>query len=119
MSQIDVNSLLNQMRSLSSQMDAVRGDAPTRTDAIGGAGVTGQTGQTTDSFGSLLKQSIESINEAQGEAKQMQNAFERGDNTNLAQVMVSAQKADLSFRTMVQVRNKLVDAYKDIMNMQV
>ena len=50
----------------------------------------------------------------------MQQAFDANDpNVNLQEVMVSLQKANLSFQTMVQVRNRLVNAYQEIMNMQV
>jgi flagellar hook-basal body complex protein FliE len=48
----------------------------------------------------------------------MAAGFERGDpGIDLAQVMIQGQKADLSFRAMTEVRNKMVDAYKEIMNM--
>lgn len=118
MSPIDINGLLQQMRSLHTQMDAVRADTPVAgSDAI--QGLPG-TDPASGHFGQLLEQSIQDVNRAQQHAGQLQNAFERGDpDTGLAQVMVSMQKADLSFRTMVEVRNKLVDAYKDVMNMQV
>jgi flagellar hook-basal body complex protein FliE len=69
-------------------------------------------------FGSLLKQAIENVNEKQQISSNMKSAFEGGDKTiNLAEVMVASQKADVSFKAMLQVRNKLVEAYKDVMNM--
>ena len=50
----------------------------------------------------------------------MAAAFERGDpSADLGRTMVAIQKADLSLRAMTEVRNKLVDAYKEIMNMPV
>jgi flagellar hook-basal body complex protein FliE len=50
----------------------------------------------------------------------MRSSFERGDeNIDLAQVMIAAQKSSVSFQAMVEVRNKLVEAYKDVMNMPV
>lgn len=109
MSQIDVNSLLAQMRSLSTQMDLP--DAARTT----GAKSTGGTG-----FGELLKQSIDEVAKAQNTASAQMKAFDSGDpNTDLSQVMISMQKAGLSFQAMTEVRNKLVDAYKQIMNMSV
>ncbi len=66
----------------------------------------------------MLKQSIESVNEMQQTAGKLSRDFEIGDtNVSLAEVMIASQKADVSFQAMLQVRNKLVDAYKDVMNM--
>ncbi len=71
-------------------------------------------------FASLLKSSIDQVNQAQQQSQAMQKQFELGaPDTNLQDVMVSLQKASLSFETMVQVRNKLVSAYQEIMNIQV
>ena len=69
-------------------------------------------------FGSLLKKAIDDVNDNQQKAMKLKSAFESGDKTmNLAEVMVASQKASVSFQAMMQVRNKLVDAYKDVMNM--
>ncbi|MBV1776980.1 flagellar hook-basal body complex protein FliE [Burkholderiaceae bacterium DAT-1] len=71
-------------------------------------------------FASVLKSSIDQVNQMQLDAHANQQAFESGaPDANLQDVMVSLQKASLSFQTMVQVRNKLVSAYQDVMNMQV
>jgi flagellar hook-basal body complex protein FliE len=69
-------------------------------------------------FGDMLKQSIDQVNETQQAASAMRTDFEFGQgDASLAEVMVAAQKSSLSFQAMVQVRNKLVEAYKDVMNM--
>lgn len=69
-------------------------------------------------FSSLLKQAIDNVNEKQKISGNLKSAFEAGDKTvNLAEAMVASQKADVSFKAMLQVRNKLVDAYKEVMNM--
>jgi len=69
-------------------------------------------------FGALLKQSIDQVNGLQQTSSHMADAFERGEpNLNLSDVMVASQKAGIAFQSMVQVRNKLVDAYRDVMNM--
>jgi flagellar hook-basal body complex protein FliE len=71
-------------------------------------------------FASLLKSAIEEVNGAQMDAKQMSRAFASEDpEANLQDVVLSLQKASLSFQTMVQVRNKLVTAYQEVMNMPV
>jgi flagellar hook-basal body complex protein FliE len=69
-------------------------------------------------FGTILKDAINNVNEKQQVASNMKAAFEAGDKTmNLAEVMVASQKASVSFQGLTQVRNKLVEAYKDVMNM--
>ncbi len=71
-------------------------------------------------FGALLRSAVDEVHSAQQEAKQLTEQFELGqDNASLQDVVVSLQKASLSFQTMVQVRNKLVSAYQEIMNMPV
>lgn len=71
-------------------------------------------------FGSVLKTSLDQVNKVQNEASQLGQAFELGDrNVSLNDVMVSLQKASISFQSTVQVRNKLVQAYHEIMNMQI
>jgi len=103
MSDMNVNMMLAQMRAMSL---AAGSPSPTQESATG-----------TD-FGVLLKQSIDSVNTIQQSAGKMTEAFETGaPNVSLAEVMVSTQKAGVSFQAMLQVRNKLVEAYQDVMNM--
>jgi flagellar hook-basal body complex protein FliE len=71
-------------------------------------------------FAGILKSAVEEVNAAQQGAEKLSQAFQTGQSdANIQDVMISLQKANLSFQTMVQVRNKLVTAYQDIMNMQV
>lgn len=71
-------------------------------------------------FAQVLKGAIDQVNQAQQQAQQMAQDFSAGKaDVNLQDVMVNLQKANLSFQQMVQVRNRLVSAYQDIMNMQV
>jgi flagellar hook-basal body complex protein FliE len=71
-------------------------------------------------FAQVLKNAIEQVNQTQQQAEDMAAKFAAGDgNTNLHEVMMSLQKANVSFQEMVQVRNRLVTAYHDVMNMQV
>jgi flagellar hook-basal body complex protein FliE len=102
---MDINQVLAQMRVMAAQ-------AQSQTDPIQ------ETNQA--SFSDLLKQSVDSVNDTQMEAKRLTSALETGaDNVDLAQVMIAVQKSSLSFDAMVQVRNKLVDAYKTVMNMPI
>lgn len=70
-------------------------------------------------FAEVLQASVAQVNGQQQQATQLAQAFESGADVNLQDVMVSLSKANISFQTMVQVRNRLVSAYHDIMNMQV
>jgi flagellar hook-basal body complex protein FliE len=71
-------------------------------------------------FGAALQAALQQVSDAQSEAARLQQDFDlNAPNANLHEVMVSLQKASLSFQTMVQVRNRLVSAYQEIMNMQV
>ncbi|HZM43837.1 MAG TPA: flagellar hook-basal body complex protein FliE [Burkholderiales bacterium] len=71
-------------------------------------------------FAAVLKASIEQVNGSQQQAANLARDFELGaTSASLPEVMISMQKANISFQQLVQVRNKLVSAYHDIMNMQV
>ena len=105
MNEIDVNSVLAQIRALSAQ-------ASSRPQA--GA----QAAAPAGGFSSLMKNAIDNVNDAQTTAASRQKAFESGDpNTDLSSVMLATSKAQVSFRAMVEVRNRMVSAYQDIMNM--
>jgi len=86
------------------------------------------TGKTTESpaatgtpdFASVLKNSIDKVNQTQQSADQAAEKLAAGDTSqNLHEVMIALQTASVSFQEMVQVRNKLVSAYQDVMNMQI
>ncbi|HRH12880.1 MAG TPA: flagellar hook-basal body complex protein FliE [Azonexus sp.] len=71
-------------------------------------------------FATVLKNSLDEVSGSQVDAMQRARDFELGvPDSSLNEVMISMQKANLSFQQMVQVRNRLVSAYHDIMNMQV
>lgn len=71
-------------------------------------------------FGEKLKSAIDQVNKSQVSADRLSEQFVSDQsNVDLHEVMISLQKANVSFQSMVQVRNKLVTAYQEIMNMQV
>lgn len=71
-------------------------------------------------FAQALKASIDSVNKSQMQADKLGQSFVMGDDSvSLSDVMIAGQKASIAFQTTVQVRNKLVSAYQEIMNMQV
>jgi flagellar hook-basal body complex protein FliE len=72
------------------------------------------------SFSDALKGALQNVSNAQNQADDMGKKFAAGDDSvSLSDTMVAMQKASISFQATVQVRNKLVSAYHDIMNMQV
>ena len=69
-------------------------------------------------FSKVLENSLQAVNTRSVEAKELRESFEAGNpNVELADVMIAAQKARISFEALSQVRNKMVTAYKEIMNM--
>jgi flagellar hook-basal body complex protein FliE len=70
-------------------------------------------------FGATLDAALKQVNETQHKAGKVSEAYERGDNVDVAQVMLARQQASLSFEATLQARNKLLSAYKDIMSMPV
>ncbi len=78
-----------------------------------------KTSGAKESFADVLKSSIEKVNGLQNEADQATQYLLVGKDTNIHQVMIAVEKADLSFQMMMQVRNKIVNAYEEMMRMQV
>lgn len=71
-------------------------------------------------FGGILKSALDTVNTTGKAAGKLALDFETGENNvSLAEVMIAKQKAGLSFQAMLQVRNKLVTAYKDVMTMPI
>ncbi len=101
MSNVEIENVLTQMRLVAAQSSNTPPDQTVNTD-----------------FSQILKDSIDKVNDTQMKAGQLAKAFETGDtDADLAEVMVSLEKASISFESMLRVRNKLVDAYQEVMNM--
>lgn len=105
---VDTNTLLSQLR-VAAHRAGLSGAA---TDEIPSTGAA--------EFAEALKQGIQNVNARQQHAAGMAVDFERGvEGVELSQVMVEMQKARISFEALSQVRNKMITAYKDIMNMPI
>lgn len=79
-----------------------------------------QASQTqSKSFGEMLSESIQEANQVQANADTQMAGFLSGESNGLHKTMLALEKADISMRLMVQVRNKAVEAYREIMRMQV
>ncbi|MCB6182420.1 flagellar hook-basal body complex protein FliE [Leeia sp. TBRC 13508] len=101
-----VQSLLAEMKSMS---DSAKSISPVES-----------VGQDGPGFGSVLQSALQQVNSMQQQSNSAQEAFASGESgADIQDVMMSMQKASLSFQSLVQVRNKLVSAYQEVMNMQV
>lgn len=107
----NMNQVLAELRATSAAAAGKAAPAASVAEAGGAGGAD---------FAAALRTAIDEVNAAQKSATQMSQEFATGDsNVNLQDVMVNLQKASLSFQQMVQVRNKLVNAYQEIMNIPV
>lgn len=102
---IRANQLLNEMRAMALQAQG-KPQVP--------------TAEAGNSFSEMLKTSLADANNLMVESSQLQTAFDKGDpNVSLAEVAVASQKAGVAFQAVVQVRNKFIQAYQDVMNMSI
>ena len=109
MKEINTESLLMQLRANAAQAQNKVVDTQTVSGSENGA-----------SFSNLLKQSIEQVNELQNTSGTLAKSFEMGDpSVSLAEVMIARQKSSIAFQSVLQVRNKLMEAYREVMSMQV
>ena len=116
MSQMAIDQVLAQIRSLSAQ---TRLDAPRPLGAPGIGAPGGTSNSAPSEFASLLKRGIDAVNRSEQRANTLADAFSRGTpGVSLPQVMVQMDKASVSFQALTEVRNRLITAYQDIMNMQ-
>jgi flagellar hook-basal body complex protein FliE len=119
-----IEAMLTQLRSAASQRpqapsalelqdtSATKVNSSTKLDTV--------QSSTSVNFSDALKSSLDTIQASQNKADALGKSFALGDDSvNLSDVMIAGQKASLSLQTGIQVRNKLVSAYHDIMNMQV
>jgi flagellar hook-basal body complex protein FliE len=96
--------LINQMRIMA---DAARNQAQ-------------EIANSNQSFGSVMTKAIDSVNELQQQSTELKKEFELGSpNVSLSDVMIAGQKSTIAFEATLRVRNKLVQAYQDIMNMPI
>lgn len=108
MSSPEINNVLAQMRALSQELQS-----PPAGSSAGSVEQTNGTG-----FAAAMQEAVENVNAQQMNAANLINRFETGaDDTSVAEVMVEMQKASVSFQAMTEVRNRLVEAYREIMSM--
>lgn len=104
MSDMEINKVLTQMRAMAAQLEP---KAPVADEG-------------KENFAAVMTDAVNRVSEQQTIANDMATNFQTGAaDTSVAEVMVAMQKASLSFQAMTEVRNKLVDAYQEIMNMPI
>jgi len=88
-----------------------------------GVSPNGQAGEANGAgrpaFGQAMMNALSEVNASQARAGQITEAYERGETTDIASVMLARQQASIGFEATLQVRNRLLTAYKDIMSMPV
>lgn len=115
MNSINTDQLLTQLRAAAAQAQGPQGTDNQPAQPAAAAG-----GAEGTSFASLMEQSLDKVNEMQNQSGALKKAFEMGDpNVSLPEVSLASNKAGLAFQATLNVRNKVVDAYKEIMRMQV
>lgn len=126
---VDISNVLMQMRQMKMQAQNSQNSAfhqgqvgdvsrtPGRDLSI--ANPVGGVGQAS-SFGDMFTKAINSVNEIQKESGRLSKAYELGDPAvDITRVMVASEKSSVAFQSLLTTRNKLVNAYEDIMNMPV
>jgi flagellar hook-basal body complex protein FliE len=110
MNAIDQNRLLQMRSAIVAQNQALQ-------RAAGTSSSVGEVNSAT--FTQTLSDAVRAVDAQQSKASEMSASYERGDTHDIVGVMIERQKASLGFEATLQVRNKLLSAYRDIMNMPV
>ena len=103
---MEIQQVLSEMRALQARASGISDNAP--------------VGAQPSDFANVMKGTVDHISTMQNQATALADSYEAGDKSvDLAKVMLEVQKAGLAFRAMTEVRNKLIDAYTQVMNMSV
>jgi flagellar hook-basal body complex protein FliE len=118
---MDINRVLAEMRSIKAQTQSAQ---PLEVNKLTDNRVSLKEGvpsvSESSDFGKLMNQAVNNVNDLQKTSAQLATSYEQGQaGVDITDVMIASQKASVSFQAMVQVRNKLIDAYRDVMNMPV
>ena len=115
-----ISSILSQIRAHETRMRDIATDAAPSNAVPGAVGGAPQAPGASTGFSQTLSNAIDNVSRTQQTASELQTAFELGDpKADLARVMVAMQQSQVAFRATVEVRNRLVKAYQDVMNMPI
>ncbi|MDO7841488.1 flagellar hook-basal body complex protein FliE [Sphingomonas immobilis] len=95
-----------------------RNQALSKANAAAGADAPAAASKPA-SFAASMEDALKAVNQGQEQASKLSEAYERGENIDIAKVMLARQQASVGFEATLQVRNKILSAYKDIMSMPV
>jgi flagellar hook-basal body complex protein FliE len=119
MSQLQIDQVLSQIRSLAAQTQSTGIRPAGLTAGAEAASGTSAASGASSPFATLMRSGLEQANQTELKANDLADKFERGvPGVDLPTVMLEANKANLTFRAVTEVRNRLISAYTDIMNMQ-
>lgn len=79
----------------------------------------GQTQPASESFGSVLSKMVSEVNDSQHAAAEAVRSLQSGGDVSLHQAVIAMEEANISFQLMVEVRNKMLEAYQELMRMQI
>ncbi|MGA9581111.1 MAG: flagellar hook-basal body complex protein FliE [Allosphingosinicella sp.] len=111
---MDVNRLMAMRSAILEQNGALQKAA-----GLGAGAGVGDAGGAGGGFGDAMKTALDQVNDLQSKSSEISAAYEKGETTDIAAVMLARQQASIGFEATLQVRNRLLSAYKDIMNMPV
>ena len=113
---IDASRLMAMRSAILEQNSALQ-----RAAGLGTASPPGVAEGTTrpGGFGDALRNAISQVNESQAQSSAITESYQRGETTDIASVMLARQQASIGFEATLQVRNRLLTAYRDIMSMPV
>lgn len=118
-------SLSPSLRELGQPTGPAGAGGPGAADGLAGASGAAGAGQPASgpaappSFGEALEAALHSVSRVQSQSDESTRLFAMGSDIDLHTVLLQVEKADISFRTMMEVRNKLLDAYREVMRMQI
>lgn len=119
---IKANSLYGDLQAMAMQAQGMQNGMKARdvADAVNPDAINPVKNNSQAEFSSLLKSAIDTVNGVQKESGRLKTAVEMGDrNVSMAEAMIASQKAGIAFEATVQVRNKVLEAYKEVMSMPV
>lgn len=109
-SHANIQSMLETLRNYQTQAAQNSNDVP----STSGPAATPKT-----SFGNLISGALDQVNALDSEASRLQTAYERGEDLPLTDVVLGMQKSSIAFEATLQIRNKVLKAYEDVLNMPV
>lgn len=116
----NIQAMLQTLRAYQNQASGAGFDAATDSLRIQPGAAPGiQPSSKAPGFGELVSNAVSQVNQTQVQARALQDSFDRGENVPLTDVVLAMQKSSIAFEATLQVRNKVLKAYEDILNMPV